>query len=56
MDLIDIHCHILPGVDDGSKSMGKVLQCYGLHSKMLSVLSLSHHIINLDDTIFTSPV
>jgi protein-tyrosine phosphatase len=35
MDLIDIHCHILPGVDDGSKSMEESLamlriaqQCY----------------------------
>jgi len=26
MDLIDIHCHILPGVDDGAKSMEESLK------------------------------
>ena len=25
MDLIDIHCHILPGVDDGARSMEESL-------------------------------
>jgi protein-tyrosine phosphatase len=28
--LIDIHCHLLPGVDDGCADLGETIQCIGL--------------------------
>ena len=31
--LFDIHCHILPAIDDGSKSMKKQKKCFGWPEK-----------------------
>ncbi len=45
MDLIDIHCHILPGVDDGAKSMEESLNMLRIaeHNAIHTILLTPHN-------------
>ena len=44
MDLIDIHCHILPGVDDGAKSMEESLNMLRIaESNAIHTIILTPH-------------
>ena len=43
--MIDLHCHILPGVDDGARTMEEALQLaqMALHSGVRTLVATPHH-------------